>query len=251
MNIEFEIDTKEIRKFADRLGSLHRSAFPSAVRSTLNGAAFDMKKTTLLTSAKQNFEERSKNFFKANSKVIPASGWNVDTMKATTGMKSLNGNNYAVDNLEQQEEGGTIDKKTFIAGSAARVGGRGVPRRQMRIDRVADESIKAYNIRTRRSRSGKQVAVKSEREQFTIAVNLAGKGGFVMTKAAIFRVNSLRKTKRGNKFKLSLIYDKKPGRKVNVKATHFMKEAAMKSRAKMPEIFRKEADYQFHKHLKI
>ena len=46
------VNTDAVVALTNKLEKLHRSAFPVAVRSTLNSAAFDMKKDTILKSAK-------------------------------------------------------------------------------------------------------------------------------------------------------------------------------------------------------
>ncbi len=60
----FNINTDASVMLVNKLEQLHRSAFPLAVRGTLNAAAFDVKMKTLDESATQNFERRSPTFFK-------------------------------------------------------------------------------------------------------------------------------------------------------------------------------------------
>lgn len=42
--IKFNVNTEELKAFTKKLETLPRSALPNAIRSTLNGAAFDVKK---------------------------------------------------------------------------------------------------------------------------------------------------------------------------------------------------------------
>lgn len=250
----YEIDSSAVDKYAEKLATLHKSALPTAIRNTLNKAAFNVKQGTLADSAKKNFINRDKNFFKANSTVKMATGWDIAKMQSEVGMYEdrlcNKSTNYAVKDLEQQEHGGVITNKTFIASKAARTGNstNKMVRRQLSVDNVADAAIKVNRIHTRTSKNGKKVKVKNSREQFVVAVHKAGKGGFVMTDNAIIRVNSLNKTRNGS-FKLSLLYSKKKGRSVKVKATHFMEEAAMKAAKGMPKAFERAAEFQIKKHL--
>ena len=250
------VDTKEIELFASKLKTLPKQAFPSAVRNTLNSLAFDVKQRSLPISARKNFVNRSPNFFKANSAVKKANGFNVQTMHSIVGMSEdklkNKSTNYAVKDLEQQEHGGTIKSKTFIGMNPSRVGNswNKVVRRQLSIDEIADKSIKTRSVNSRRNRGGKQVAVKSEKQKFVVALHVAKKGGFIMTENAIFRVNSLNKTKTGQ-FKLSKLYSKKTNRTVKVKATHFMDEAKYHTMKKVEKIFKENSEFQFQKHLKV
>jgi hypothetical protein len=87
----------------------------------------------MLASADKHFEKRSPNFFRANSKVEKATGWDVKSMRATVGFVShnLKYNNEAVRELEQQEHGGSIDHRTFVPLDDARKGGNPTPVRPM------------------------------------------------------------------------------------------------------------------------
>jgi hypothetical protein len=240
--MEFELNTDDIMKYGQKLGDLHKSAFPSAVRATLNGAAFDVKQRSLLVSAKQNFVERQPNFFKANSKVDMATGFNVDTMKSTVGMVSLKGNNKAVDDLEQQEHGGTIKARSFIAMKTAR-SGKNTNRLVQKKNRLSTIS----NIVNAKKSNG-----KSEKQRFVKSAIFAGQGGFVLSeKNILWRIDKLIRKDGMTRFKMTPIYNFEKGRSVKVKATHFMETAAVRSSKKMPELFRKEAEFQFSKHLKI
>ena len=62
----FDVNNKEVIKFTAKLERLHRSSFPSAVRNTLNEAAFNMKKTGLIDSAKKSFQQLGAQLFSRN-----------------------------------------------------------------------------------------------------------------------------------------------------------------------------------------
>lgn len=240
MEFKLELDTKEIEAYGKKLGTLHRSAYPSAVRATLNGAAFDVKQRSLLVSAQQNFVNRQANFFKANSKVKPAMGWDVEGMKSIVGMVPLKGNNKAVDDLEQQERGGTIKKKSFIPMRPSRIG-KSTNRNVQKTSRLSSIN----NIVNAQQSKG-----SSEGQRFTKAVIFAGRGGHVLSERGIlWRVDSISRSGKNTRFKITPIYSYEKGRDVQVKATHFMETAAVSSAKKMPYIYKKEAEFQFKKHL--
>lgn len=236
---QLDVNTDDLNGYSKKLGMLHRSAFPNAVRGTLNSAAFDVKKTTLPASAAKTFIQRQPNFFKANSRVKQASGWNVSSMKATIGMVSLKGTNKAVDDLEQQEHGGVIRGRSFIPIRTARIGGSHSKnvKKQNRISGI-------NNIVTARQARG-----KSRGQRFIKSVIYAGVGGYVLSEAGIlWRVNALNKNRRGG-MKLTALHSFKKKRSVKVDATHFMENAAEKTAKKIPGFYKKEAERQFKKYL--
>jgi hypothetical protein len=88
MNVHFDINTKAVVIFTNKLEKFRKSALPAAIRNTLNSAAFDVKQKTMPVSAEKNFVRRKPNFFKANSKVVMAQGREVKGLKAIVGFTS-------------------------------------------------------------------------------------------------------------------------------------------------------------------
>jgi len=240
---EIKVDLTKFNEFTDKLGTLHRSAYPNAVRGTLNSAAFDMKQNTMLKSAKHKFINRTPNFFKANSRVEQAKGWTVNGMTSTIGMVSLKGNNKAVDDLEQQEHGGTIRGRSFIPIKSARIGGSNAKnvQKKSRIGGIKN-IVRAKNARG-----------KSPRQRLVKSAVYAGAGGHVLSERGIlWRINSMQRVKGGKwVFKMTPIHSFKKGRSVKVRATHFMEHAAKLTAKKIPLFFKKESERQFAKHLKV
>ena len=239
------INSDAIVKHAATLERLHRSAMPVAVRNTLNSAAFDVKKTTMPAQAGKQFIHREKNFFKANSRVQMAQGFKLSAMKATVGFVSLGGTNHAVDDLQQQEHGGTIGGRTFIPLAQARTGGswRRKPRRNARISDIK-------NIVDAKDGNG-----KNEKEQFIRSCIHAGVGGWVLGNREntggnriLYQVRSL--VKKGNQTiaKVVPMFAVKTGRKVKPQATHFMHTASMQSGGKMEGYFKQHAEKQIQKY---
>ncbi len=235
MSFAININTDEFVVFANKLEKISRSAMPNAVRNTLNGMAFDVKKNTMLKSSEKNFTNRQKNFFKANSRVETAKGFDIHGMSSKVGFKSLGAKNTAVDDLEFQERGGKIKKREFVPVKGARPGkniGKLVSKKN-RLGRIS----KVVKVGYTPGKTGPQKFVKS--------VLKAGKGGHVLTDKSMIRVNNIRRTKKGLKFTLKTLYSYEKNRSVKIKATHFMEKATEQTSKKGRSIFNKEGAKQF------
>lgn len=232
------LDNKSVRVLTSKLEKLHRSALPVAARGTINSAAFDVKQKTMPASAKSAFVERRANFFKANSKVDMAKGFNMKTMKATVGFidaKLSGSDNHAVKDLVQQEYGGTIKGRSFIPTDAARGGSSTKPVRPgNRLQRI------------RKLANAQKISGSNNKQRFIKAVFEVGRGGFVLAelngKKYLWKVNSL--NQKTGKYKLTMLYTFENNRSVKVKQTSFMREATLKSANRMARFFDKEAKRQ-------
>lgn len=239
--MRLNINSSEVVNFTNTLEKMHKSALPNAIRGALNSAAFDVKQNTMPKKAATEFIKRQPNFFKANSRVEMAKGFNINHMQATVGFTETGlkgGNNYAVKDLEQQEEGGSIDKKSFIPLSGARVGGS--RNKSIRSNARLSGIKKIIDI--------KNSSGKNQRERFVIAASVAGKGGFVLRNNILFKIDTAPSSNLGNKkanFKATALYTFKKGRSVNVKATGFMKKASIESANQIEDFFIREANRQF------
>lgn len=237
------INTDAAVIFTNQLEKMSRSALPVAVRGTLNKAAFNTKKITMPEEAASSFEKRSPNFFKANSRVEMATGFNISSMKATIGFVSDNlkgQNNYAVENLEQQEHGGAIRKRAFIPMNQARAGNS--HSKNVRPNARLSALKKIVNARDAKGVNSRQKFIKS--------AIYAGKGGLVLAssngRTILWRVNSLKKTK-GGKLKLTPLYTFRQNRSISVKKTSFMRKSSIKSAANLEKYFIAEAERQLKK----
>lgn len=235
--MKLNINSKAVVAHTNRLKKLHRSALPNAIRNTLNEAALDVKKNTMPTLAKNKFTQRQPNFFKANSKVDFAKGYNINSMKATVGFieQSLKGsNNYAVKDLEQQEEGGSIQKKSFIPLKQARQGNSN--NKLVRSNARLSSIKKITNVKNSNVRNKKQAFVKSAIE--------AGVGGFLLSGKTLWKINGF---KRNGKINKTAMYNFKKGRNIHVRPTNFMKKASIESAEKMETMFIKQANKQIER----
>lgn len=238
------INTDAVVKYTNTLEKMHRSALPSAIRGTLNKAVYDVKTVEMPKESKLDFVNRKENFFKANSKFENANGWRVDSMASTVGFfenKLANANtNYSVKDLEQQEHGGTIKKKQFIATESARSGktNSGLVRPNARLKKI------------RKIIDTKHIQGVSDKQKFARAVSMAGVGGFVLSKwkgkEILWRVNSKNRTEDGQ-YKLTALYIYKRGRSIHVNATDFMRKSSFKTAFKMEGFYIKEAERQIAK----
>ena len=226
--MSFNINTDAAIKWTNKLEKIARSALPMAVRGTINSMAFDVKMKTMPTKAAATFKQREKNFFKSNSKVETASGYNINTMASTVGFSSASArfNNHAVNELEQQEKGGDIDKRSFVPMDGARAGNSssGKIRSNARLSKI------------RNIVEAKDMHGKNKKEQFVRAVQKAGKSGYVLSGKILWRIDSI--SKKG-KYKKTALYNFKKGRKVHVESTYFMKSASLQS-AEKGELFYKQ-----------
>lgn len=241
--MQLNINTDASVIFTNTLEKLHRSALPSAIRGALNKAAFDVKTNTLQESAQKSFVKRQPNFFKANSRFEKATGFDVNSMKATVGMVSNNlkgTSNHAVKDLEAQEDGGSIQKKSFIP-----LGGARNSNNSLRNVRANARLGSIKNIVDARKAPG-----KTPGEKFAQSVAFAGAGGHVLAnykgKNILWKINSLKRTSDGN-FKITALYSFKKGRAVSVQQTNFMRKAAQESAKKIEDYYIAEAMRQMKK----
>jgi hypothetical protein len=240
--VKININTDNLIKHTNRLEKLRKSALPAAIRGTLNDAVYDVKTNTLLESSKVEFINRQPNFFKANSKFEKANGFNINQMAATIGMVSTGlqspGSNYAVEDLEQQEEGGTIEKRTFI------------PTEEARIGKSSKRPVRA-NARLKQIRNlanTKKASGKNEKVQFVKTGVFVGKGGYMVSKNILWRINSVKRLRNGNTvFNKTKLYSFDQGRSVNVKPTHFMRKASLNTANKLNQFFLRQAERQINK----
>lgn len=241
----FNVNASEVVVLTNKLEKLHRSALPLAVRGALNGTAFRMKQKTLIETTNRVFTNRAKTFFKANSTVKRADGWNVDSMYsevAMTSNKLRGGNNYAVQDLWQQEKGGNIGGRSFIPiSSGARVSGR----YQKNVKSKKRIGIISQVIDARNSKG------KNNKEKFVKASIAAGVGGFVMSADTIstgarivYEIRSIKKVGGRTVVKQIPVYSYLKGRLVKVNGTGFMQLSATKAAKNLPSLYQREAERQ-------
>ena len=248
----FNVNTDANIILTAKLERLNKQAFPSAVRSTLNDAAFSMKKENILESAKRNMTVRNPTFFKKFTGVNRAKGFNVKSMQSEVGFINTDQNKLkgkkAIEGMEHNEVGGSDN-----------TGAMYMPK-----SRTGNSSTKLVKKKARFNKSN--VASKSRQKKDFMRNAFKSvkenKPVFIDTKkgTALVQFHSIKKYKRGNsskgivkgtfKFKSDLLMR---SRKINVahaKATHFNKEAALKTQKQMEVFYTKNAEFQFNRVLK-
>lgn len=230
--LRFDINADAVKDFAGTLQEMHRSALPVVVRQTLNKAALDVKTNTMPKEA-QRFQQRKANFFKANSKAVLAQGFDIGSMRSTVGfVPKENDKSHAVEDLEQQEHGGQIGNRAFIALSGARVGGseNKMVREQNRMGKIKN------TVNPHKNAKG-----KNEKQRFVLSAIHAGKGGLIYGTdkkngaGVLLRINKIGR-KDGKTFvKTTMLYNVEAGREITPgnKYRHFMEDASMASQKKM------------------
>jgi hypothetical protein len=242
------VNTDAVVKFTNKLEQLSHTALPNVVRATLNQAALDVKKTTMPAVAREVFTVRRANFFIANSRVEFAQGHDINTMRASVGFMETNlagDNNYSVKDLQQQEAGGRISNKSFIALDTARVG-----------KTIAGNVKAGYRLTAiQKIIDARREQGKNNREKFTKAAVKAGQGGTVLADAGLgntilWRINSVHREGRNTVVNSTPIYDFKKGRSVTVKPTHFMQRATELTARKLEGFFIENAEKRFERELR-
>lgn len=243
----FDVNTDDNIALTAKLEKLHRSAFPVAVRGTLNDAAFKTKSLVLKVAARK-FTTRQKNFFKSFSTVEKAKGFDLRQMKATTGINASKGSDVA-EGLEKQEFGGSIKGRKLVPLDSARVSGS--RSKKLRSKNLFENLGKTIRIRgrgnkgTRKSRLVARAMVTVKLGASHMITNRGGRG-------TLFEVSGLRQNIRTRKlkFKLTPLYRYRNSRISRVTKTPFMQPSADLASKKMLEFYSKQAERQFKRLLK-
>jgi len=249
------INTDSVVKFTATLEKVRRSAIPNAVRGALNNAAFDVKTKTMPAQAHSRFINRTTTFFRANSRVEMATGFDVNNMKSLVGFYSNNlrsdrgapGDNFAVRDLEQQEYGKKIPSKSFVPLDSARTGGHNtLVKPKNRLTRILPQNklIIARNLKG-----------ANKKEQFVRAIFKAGAGGYFIGNNKtgsniLWRVDWADEKAEGRKFKITPLYSYRKGRQIKVKERNFMRTASDQSASKMEQFYIAQANYYLSKYAK-
>jgi hypothetical protein len=231
------IDSSAIADHAARLAKMSRSALPVVTRQTLNRAAYDVKKRTMPREADKTFVKRKKTFFKANSRVEQAQGFDINTMEAKVGfLPKVADKSHSVEDLQEQEEGGDIKGRAFIALPKARTSnswGKNV-RVKNRLENMRNSIFDSKNG---------NLKVKGK-EGYVISALYAGVGGFVLNQSHthVSEITGIKRVGRNTKITQKTVYSVKKGRAAHVHATHFMRTASLDSAREMEKWFKELAE---------
>lgn len=240
-------------KLTAKLERLHRSAFPVAIRQTLNGAAFlakkEMPKTAQVAFKKSNRPGLA-TFIRAFSSVEKAKGFDINKMSATVGINSQKGSDIA-SGLEKQEFGGVIKSRKLIPHDKGRTSGSYQKRLQKK-NQFGKISLVSGSPSVRRSKKSNVVA------QAYIA---AQTGKHILQKknrkgntGTIFEVRSINPVGTGRnrnvKFKIRPVYIYRKNKISKVSPAPFVRPAARIAYKQMSNLYYKEAHKQFDRLLK-
>jgi hypothetical protein len=236
------VNNDSIIALTAKLEKLNKSAFPSAVRSSLNDAAFEMKKKNILESAKRNMTVRNQSFFKRYTGVKRATGFNVSSMSAESGFSNSNEKKAkkALEGMEHNEVGGSDNEgamymaKTRISNSRDRL-----VRGKARFDKG---NLSKGRVRSKKRVTNTMKMISSFEEK---------KPTFIETKKGKFlvQVTKFQHDFARNKpiFKVDFLMRSRRKNIAQAKATHFNKEAAIKTSKQMDDFYLKNATFQFNK----
>jgi len=241
----FKVDTKDIQNLTDALRDVSRSAYPLAVRSTLNKLAFETKKLASSETIPHTFTTRNTFIEKSVQYERSENTFSIGAMQARAGQVS----DYLgkrTDQLDKQEHGQPVVAKgnyTFAATPAARGGNYNKPilKRyyfpKMEIKKL-DDLVKAPT--QDEGLEIPQACGYSKHNNVTINVIAHSPK---LKKYGVFHVKP-----DGKGGKASLIYAL--NNKVNpIKRTPWLRETAKKVGAKVNEIFIEEARKRIEKEL--
>lgn len=248
--MQLNINSSAVVVMTNKLEKLHRSALPVAIREALNMAAFDVKKNTMPKDAKV-FTQRNPTFFKSTSKVQPATGFSVKTMKSIVGFMPQSGSKEsggATEDLQQQEESGTIGHRSFIPLAGAR-SGNNYNRRVSNKMRLA--VIKSRIIDAKKSKA------RTKAGQFFSSAWHVGAGGFVLSSwknkhgnRLLMSIEGIKRLGGNTKVKYKPVYAVKSNRSVKIGATHFMSKASTTSANKIERAYIAAAEKQIQRLMK-
>lgn len=245
-NIQFSVNTDASILLTAKLERLRKTAFPSAVRATLSDGAFSMKKSGILDSAKKNLTVRNKTVFKKFTGVERAKGYNINTMSATVGFIDKDGvkGSKVAKGMESSEVGG-VDRDGAMYMMATRTS-----KNRNRLVRKASRFNKSKIAKgTSSFRKSKKLSNISN-----MMASLNEKSPtFIETSKGKFLVQVSRLGKKSNgKFNIKLNFLMRDRKDFNAraKATHFNKEAAIKTSKMMDKFYYDNAQFHFNKALK-
>jgi hypothetical protein len=240
------VNDSEMIGLTAKLERLNKSAFPNAVRNTLNKAGFETKKQ-IPKSAEKVFTTRDKTFFKRFSIVNKAKGFDVNKMIATVGINA-NLNHELAENLEAQEFGGLVRAKKLIPHDKARVSGS-------QSKRIAAQN-KMPKVQIHNATTAFKAHKGTRKSKFIAAVMSTAKSGkkHMMLKTGtigmVYEVTSINKGREKVSFKIKKLYAVRDKKNHQVRGRHFMLDAATVASKDMEKYYIENAQYQFDKELK-
>ncbi|MBC6999684.1 hypothetical protein [Cytophaga sp. FL35] len=249
MQRSFDINVDELINATAKLEKLNRSALPVAVRQTLNDTAFLTKKM-LPKEASKKFTTRQKNFFNAFSTVQKAQGWDVNKMEAIVGIDTKKGSRVAA-GLEAQETGGVIAGRKLVPHDMGRISGsygKSLQKKHLFKKIRIHDATSAYKYGSNRGRKSKFAAAAFSASKRGTDYFLLKKGN----RGTVFKLESPLSSslkRKTLKLRFKPVYSYRGTKTHKVDPSPFMKPSATYAIKKIPEIYIKNAEYQFKRAL--
>lgn len=243
--MKLDVNTDASIALSAKLEKLHKSAFPSAVRNTLNDCTFDMKSKTVLISAKKNFKSvKQPSLLKRSLLIKKATGFNVNSMTSTIGLIKLDNVSDAYSKgLEKQEKGGVIDDGArYLKGARGSNNLLGKVRRENYYDKNKVISGRSKRKGTRKSKFVAR-AYMSNKLNLPFFGNTS-KGNM------LFKTKKFSNSKGKVSMKIIPLMMSRRKVKSKIKQTNFMSEAGIMTFKKINDFYKKQAEFQFKKYLK-
>ena len=243
-----KLDADSVIKLTVTLEKLHKSALPSAVRNTLNNAAFETKKEIPIQGAKR-FITRNKGFLKGYSEVQKAKGFKIDSMSSIAGITTKK-NAKIARQMETQEFGGNLQTGRLVPHDDAR---RSKSKAKMLKTNNHLNKVEAHNAgRAFKSHSG------TRNSKFVAAVmSTAASGKKYMLlgstgKGTLYEVKNVKRSTntKGPRFTLNKLFIQKKSKTKNVNGRGFIRAAKTEASKKINIFYKKNAEYQLKKHWK-
>ena len=244
-----DVNNKAVIELTAKLERLNKSAFPNAVRNTLNNAAFETRKVLPTVGAKQFKYQRNKSFLKYFSTVDKANGWNVNKMVSTVGIDATK-NRQLAENLESQEFGGVVRGQKIVPHDKSRVSAS----RGKRVSRAnSKDKVNAHNAN--RAYRGHKGSRKAKFISAVMSTAESGKKHMLLNygnKGMIYEVKNVRSNRKTRKvsFKIKKLYNVRQKKTNTVKPVHFMRASAVHVAKDLNKMYKKSAEYQFKKVLR-
>lgn len=245
--VAFNVNTDAAIILTNKLEKLNKQGFPNAVRSTLSDAAFAMKKTNILESAKQNMTVRNPSFFRKFTGVNRAQGWDVKTMQSEVGFVNTDPDKKkgkkAIEGMESNEVGGSDNTGAMYLGKAR---GQNSLKRKVRVRNRYDKKNLAQGhvkrIRTRGGQSNVMAMMAGWQEGKPIFIRGKSGIGYVVEVKSVFNMATGKRD-----FKVDFLMRSRKKKVANAKATHFNAQAALKTQKQIEVFYAKNSEYQFSK----
>lgn len=247
--VRLDVNTNANIILTAKLERLNKSAFPSAVRSSLNDSAFAMKKTNILASAKLNMKVKNRSFFRKFTGVNKATGFNISSMYSEVGFINTDSNpikgKKAIEGMESNEVGGSDNTGSMYLGKAR---GQNSLKRKVKVEKRYDRKKLAQG-HIKRIRKGGQSNVMAMmagwQEGKPVFIRAKSGIGYVVEVKTVFNMSTGKRD-----FKLDFLMRSRKKKVATAKPTHFNREAAIKTSKQIEGFYSKNATFQFNKVLK-